>query len=269
MNKSIALLLTIFVSPSIAMKPHRILENRFDLAVFQAADQDSKLAPTIRQIELDVDLYEAIGYGDVERAKYVLDAGGRIGKETEKLYSPATPLICAVKSAGDCIPMCQLLLKHGAPIDEPSEDDELTPLMQAAVDGLERTCEFLLRNGANIWARDKDNNTALLLVVKKYRENRNKYSKKIGALQCIAPDPIWIDHMNDLKSTAQFFVAYQTQQENSMLTFLACLKYFSSSAIHEIYRQKDTLLVKHLKQFLLKPFLEARNDEGKNLHDYE
>lgn len=243
----------------------KIAQNRDDIAFFGMLNIfDEKV---LEHIELNVDLYEAIGHGNVQRAKELLDAGAKIDETVNELYSPETPLVRAVKSPGTCIELCQLLLDHGAKIDEYAQDG-YTALMYAAMQGRMKTCKFLLNQGANILARDKySNNTAPLLVAKKYTFSRKFPRKKpIGALQFNAPDPIFIDHLNDLKMTARFLVAYQEKQEKRMLTLLLCLRNSEHAAIREIYRQK--LLIPHLKQFWLKPLLEAKNNDGTCLNDY-
>jgi hypothetical protein len=267
--KIICNILSIAFSPLLAMNADKILQNRLDILLFEAADK-RKHADIVDQIKLDVDLYEAIGYGNVECAKRLLEAGARIGQATRDLYAPHTPLILCVQSPAPNIGIFQLLLDYGAPIDEPAPSSGQTALMVAAIQGSKNTCKLLLDKGADLLARDSSHNTVLLLVAKKFTDARKFYAKKpIGGLWYRKPDPIVIDHMTDLKETGQFLVAYQEHQERNMFTLLACLKYNELSQLRELYRRRNTLLVKYLHQYLVKSLLEAKNDEGKSINDYE
>lgn len=263
-------------TPAHAMDAKEIPQIRLDLALFRAADNGTH-AQEADRIELIINLYEAIGQSNVERAEELLKAGAEFGDIAKKLYRPYTPITLAINGpiSEKCIELCKLLLDYGAQIDEPSGENEYTPLMQAAIDGRTKICKFLLDKGANMLARDNANNTALLLVAKKYTDFRNHFTRKpIGSLQprridASWVDPIWIECMDNLKATAQFLVAYQKEQEKNMFTLLACLRYNSLPALCELYRQRNGLLVPYLKQYLLNSLLEAKNNDGKTIYDYE
>jgi hypothetical protein len=268
-NVRILIFLSGFVfSYGLAMDTDNIIQHHLDLSLlFEAVNRNGHYTDKIRQMSLNIGLYEAIGFGNIERAQELLNSKAQIGETTGALYYPETPLIRAIESNN--MSMCKLLLEHRADIDERTTLSGHTPLMHAAMTGRKKACEFLLEMGADMLARDNSNNdTVLLLIAKKYTDMRKFWVKKpIGMLQPMI-DPIALEHAEDLKQTTQFLIAHQRMREQSIFTMLCCLKHNALSSLRELYRQRNVLLVQYFVPYLVKPLLNAQNNEGKTLFDY-
>lgn len=117
-----------------------------------------------RQIELDCGLYRAILHGDLTRAKECFAAGAAIEEETGALYHPTTALILAVEKG--YLPMCKLLLDHGANPNAHAEMGGYTALIFAAAAGGTNRCKLLLEKqyGTDVNAIETGGRTALMFA---------------------------------------------------------------------------------------------------------
>ncbi len=71
---------------------------------------------------------------------------------------------------GSCLDACKLLIANGAEIDAQDEDG-LTPLMFATLDGQQEVVELLIREGARLNQIDEEGETALHYAAK-YGQNK-------------------------------------------------------------------------------------------------
>lgn len=93
---------------------------------------------------LNDEFYDAVLANDVDRAGYLLGKGADVNGRSNLGETALT-----TASRAGCIEMMQLLVKHGARIDQP-DGDGLTPLMGAVQRDQAAAIEFLLAHGAGI-----------------------------------------------------------------------------------------------------------------------
>lgn len=109
----------------------------------------------------------AAALGDTEACKALLDNGADIKSTTNK---GMTALMAAAKNS--CTDTCELLIKYGADVNEKNKQNGATALMYAAHDGDTRieTFELLLKHGADVNATDIFGNSALIYAIESVDE---------------------------------------------------------------------------------------------------
>ena len=89
----------------------------------------------------------------------------------------------ALMYATDDPEICRILLAKRADVDIIGEDDGVTPLIKASVEGNYRVVEVLLNHKANVNARDKDGYTALHWALKFSHNRVAELLKQHGATE--------------------------------------------------------------------------------------
>ena len=112
-------------------------------------------------------LLKAIGRNHISTAKAMIAAGCNLSLKSK---DPAfTPLLCAATWTNS-VSLVSLLLESGANIED-RDNQELTPLGRAALNGKEAVLKFLLEKKANVNARDRWGQTPLQRVVRAQLES--------------------------------------------------------------------------------------------------
>jgi len=99
-------------------------------------------------------------FGQEEVVAYLLEAGAKLDSASHNPMK-VMPLHSAV--AAGSLEITRLLLKHGAPVNEPQADN-FTPLHAAAQNGDIEIVRLLLEAGADPYLRDADGKTAIDLA---------------------------------------------------------------------------------------------------------
>jgi hypothetical protein len=117
-------------------------------ALIDAGADVNKVAP-----DGNVPLFSAIGQGNGDIVEMLLNSGASVNYRSP---TGMQPLHLAATTQSE---MCEVLLKHGAPLNARENDHGWTPLFFAVTQGDARTVDLLLKSGADVCAKDKTGRT--------------------------------------------------------------------------------------------------------------
>ncbi len=123
-------------------------------------------------------------YSSEEVARLLVAKGADINAKSNAGTGAFTCSIFAIFSGRMTTSLAEFLLSKGANVDETTDSDSgagYTPLMYASVNKKPDLVKFLVKHGANVNAKTKDNSTPLSLAVKEKDTAMVKLLKSLGA----------------------------------------------------------------------------------------
>ncbi|OWZ03672.1 Serine/threonine protein kinase [Phytophthora megakarya] len=130
------------------------------------------------RIELSNPLLVAVGEGDVEQVRALVESGEDVNQENSHKQTPL------MKAAGDGnLPIFRYLMESGADIDlDTSDDERKTVLIHAIENGNNlNIIRFLVRCGADVNHRDTWQNTSLLYATRRCKVDVVQFIVECGA----------------------------------------------------------------------------------------